>query len=151
MIFWCNKLKLFHYKIVRGILMTNDRVSRIILHQQTLCTFCNTTTETICHLFWLCPVVSDFIRLINNTVLNDYQLYYSTWNKRNFIFSAQAKNVLSPQNIFALYLKYYIWTQRCFKKPLTARGFINYFNAEIMLIKAAFRGKVVIDRLIEIE
>ena len=131
--------------------MTNDRVSRIITQQQTLCTFCNGATETICHLFWLCPVVSDFINLINNNVLNNFPLYYASWNKRNFIFSAQAKNVLNPQNVFALYLKYYIWIQRCYKKPLNITGFKNYFNSELLLIKAAFRGKTVVDRLLLIE
>ena len=151
MIFWCNKLRLFHYKIVRGILMTNDKVSRILTQQLTLCTFCNNATETICHLFWLCPIVADFIQLINNRIVNDYPLYYSTWNKRNFIFSAKARNILNPQNIFALYLKYYIWLQRCYKKPLNMVGFKNYFNSEINLTKAAFRGNAMADRLLLID
>ena len=151
MIFWSNKLKLFHFKIVRGIIMTNERVSRIITQQVTLCTFCNRATETICHLFWLCPIVSNFIQLVNNMILNDYPLYYTVWNKRNFVFSAKARNILNPQNIFALYVKYFIWLQRCNKNSLNIIGFKNYFNYEISMTKAAFRGNASIDKLMIID
>ena len=131
--------------------MTNDRVSRIITQQLTLCTFCNNATETICHLFWLCPNVASFIHQVNNRILNDYPLYYTVWNKRNFVFSAKARNILNPQNIFSLYLKYFIWLQRCNKKPLNVNGFKNYFNYEINMTKAAFRGNATIDRLMIID
>ena len=131
--------------------MTNERVSKIIREQLTLCTFCNNATETICHLFWECPIVGNFIQQINNRVIAEYPLYFSAWNKRSFVFSAKAKNILNPQNVFSLYIKYYIWIQRYYKKVLSVMGFINYFNHELSITKTAFRGNMTIDRLQIIE
>ena len=84
-------------------------------------------------------------------VLNDYPLYYTVWNKRNFVFSAKGRNILNPLNIFSLYVKYYIWRQRCSNATLNVTGFKNFFNYEISLTKAAFRGNPVIDKLMIID
>ena len=50
-------------------------------------------------------------------------------------------------NIFSLYLKFFLWKKRCKRLMPNIIGFKNFLNYEIMLIKDAFRGKIVIDRL----
>lgn len=44
----------FQFKILNDILFTNSRLAKIGLIQSDLCTFCNTSAETIDHLFFYC-------------------------------------------------------------------------------------------------
>ena len=44
----------FQFKILNDILFTNCRLAKIGLIQSDLCTFCNTSAETIDHLFFYC-------------------------------------------------------------------------------------------------
>ena len=147
LIFWDNRLKLFHYKIVRHCLMTNEIVGQFITGIEKHCTFCNYPLESISHLFWECRIVKNFLREVNEGIRENFPLYFSHWNKRNFIFSDQGNSILLPHNIFALYLKYYIWISRCNGAVPIHEGFYRFFNYEISLTKTAFRQKVAIDRL----
>ena len=81
--------------------MTNDLVGEFIQGHEKACTFCNAQPESIQHLFWDCQVAKTFIQNVNNGIIGDYPLYYSHWNKRNFIFSDQGSNILLPHNIFS--------------------------------------------------
>ena len=146
-IFWDNRLKLFHYKIIRHCLMTNEVIGQFMNGIETNCTFCNSPLESISHLFWECTVSQTFIINVNEEIRENYPLYFSHWNKRNFIFSDQGNSILLPHNIFSLYVKYYIWISRCKGVRPVLDGFLRFLNAEIILIKAAFRQKLAIDRL----
>ena len=147
LIFWDNRLKLFHYKIIRHCLMTNEIVGQFLTGIEKNCTFCNNPLESISHLFWECQITKNFVQNVYEEIRENYPLYFSHWNKRNFIFSDQGNSILSPHNIFSLYLKYYIWISRCNGVVPIFGGFSRFFNNEISLIKAAFRQKVAIDRL----
>ena len=138
---------MFHYKIVRHCLMTFEIVGEFVRDIDRNCKFCRTQPETIQHLLWDCPIVQIFIRNVNAAIMENYPLYYSHWNKRNFIFSDQGSNILLPHNIFALYLKYYLWMTRCNEEMPFIEGFCRFFNFEINIIKTAFRQKSAIDRL----
>ena len=47
-------MQCFQFKILNDILFTNSRLAKIDLIQSDLRTFCNTTAETIDHLFFYC-------------------------------------------------------------------------------------------------
>ena len=44
----------FQFKILNDILFPNSRLAKIGLIESDLCTFCNTGTETVDHLFFYC-------------------------------------------------------------------------------------------------
>ena len=130
--------------------MTFELVGTIFTEIDKDCKYCRAQPENIQHLFWDCEIVKTFIQDVNNAIMSDYPLYFSHWNKRNFIFSDQGSNIQLPHNIFALYLKFYIWKTRCNEELLTLRGFINFFNYEVNIIKLAFCKNKIIDRLLTI-
>ena len=47
-------LKMFQYKIINNIQYTNDKLFKWNIIETELCTFCNETKETMCHLIWEC-------------------------------------------------------------------------------------------------
>ena len=138
---------MFHFKIVRHCLMTNEIVGQFITDTETSCTLCNQGRESILHGFWDCHVSKTFIDNANEYIRENYPLYYSHWNRRNFVFSDQGSSILLPHNIFSLYLKYYLWITRCKGEQPILISFKRFFNNEIELVKAAFRHKIAMDRL----
>ena len=54
------KLQIFHYTFLHHILYTNDKLFRLKYVDSPMCTFCNTTEETILHLFCECKEVKNF-------------------------------------------------------------------------------------------
>ena len=134
-------------KLAAHCLLTNEVVGQFIRDTENDCTFCNESQESILHLFWECNVSKNFIDNANEHIRENYPLYFSHWNRRNFVFSDQGSSILLPHNIFSLYLKYYIWLARCKGGQPILVSFLRFFNSEINLVKAAFRQKLVIDRL----
>ena len=119
--------------MIRGSLKTNRIVKHIKPEVSENCTFCRLDIESITHLFWSCPISSEFRR-------NAYQ-YYNTWpeirqiTKKECIFGIKNEKSCSPLNFFMLYCNHYIWVTRCKKKQPTLQGFKNYFSFEIKIFK----------------
>ena len=108
-IFFDNRLKIFYYNIVRGILKTNRIISKFVPEISENCTFCNTEKETILHLFWECNVVKAFINLSQESVGNILPEIMHNLSRNGFIFGRADKPIYEIKNLFAIYLKYYIW------------------------------------------
>ena len=69
-IFYDNKLKWFHYQVVRGTLKTNKIISKFIPGILSECTFCNLSTESILHLLWQSQVTNTFINYVYALFIN---------------------------------------------------------------------------------
>ena len=96
-------------RIVHKILGTNSLLSKMKIVQSDLCSFCNSSEETILHLFWDCPLVEKFwldvIRFLksNHFVHNDLEM-----NAQLIIFGG--KNIPDVVNLIMLIAKRYIYS-----------------------------------------
>ena len=65
-----NPLKWLQFQIVRNSLQTNYIVSHFIRSVNPECFYCGLSSETISHLYWFCPIVSDFLKEIFPFICN---------------------------------------------------------------------------------
>ena len=77
------KLRWFQYRILHYILTTNRSVSKFMVGQDHLCTFCNHESETIVHLFWDCRKTNFFwtelAKLINSRAIHAHNFRFTKW------------------------------------------------------------------------
>ena len=127
-----SKLKWLYYQTVRGTLKTNRIISKFKPQISPDCTFCNLETETIIHLFWDCTIVKKFIKDCYDHIETEYPVFHHIFTLKDFIFGLR-EDVCSPRNYCALYIKYFIWLQRCCKKDLSITGFKTWFLRELRI------------------
>ena len=76
---WCStsdsKIQYFQFKFLHRIIPTNKYLQLIGRNESDLCTFCNTETETLEHLFWNCIHTSPFILDSECKILNTQFLF----------------------------------------------------------------------------
>ena len=139
-LYFNNKFKWFYYQIVRGVLKTNQIISKFIPGVRPECTFCNTQLETIEHLFYSCTIVKAFYREVQDIIQVETPIFQFQITLIHTLFGTKGQ-IDSATNIFLLVLKYYIWTTRCKEQQLSTRGFLNYLKTEMrMLYYTYYRG-----------
>ena len=67
-------LQAFHYRIVSRIISTNTFLFRIGKSDSPLCSFCQSSNETLLHFFWECAVVQDFIKQLSAYVEKEFSM-----------------------------------------------------------------------------
>ena len=69
-------LMYLHFKILNRIYGTNKYLCKIGSRENSLCCFCETVTETIVHLFWQCPIITQiFIKEVLSHLKDKYSTY----------------------------------------------------------------------------
>ena len=134
-IFYNNKIKWLQYQITRNCLKTNIIVSKFT-DTSPLCTFCGIANESISHLFWDCNNVKLFINTVYTQCENTG--FYTAHTKNSFLFGAHPGLGNKNINLFAYYLKLFIWTRRCKNIICRLDNFIIWFNFEIEILKLAY-------------
>ena len=127
-----SKIKWLHYQIIRGSLKTNRIVSKFKTEVQKECTFCNSDTETILHLFWECRVAKAFIDNCIEFARCEHPIFYSQLARKDFIFGFN-EDICSPKNYFALHVKYFLWIERCKKNVPSINFFKSWFTREMRI------------------
>ena len=128
-----NKIKWFQYQIYKGTLKTNNIVSHFKPLVNKECTFCNTGTEDILHLFWECTISKQFI---DNTISHINLVWpdnVTNPSKMEFIFGIKLEKMSSPRNYLNLYIKRFIWIKRCAESLPTLAQFLNWFRSELSI------------------
>ena len=111
-----NPIKWLQFQIVRNSLQTNAIVSHFINNVSPECQYCQTETEVISHLFWHCPIVSQFLNDVFTFVCNTGLQFRPT--KVQFLFGYLDQTFNTPCNYLALHLKKFIWKTK-FKETNT--------------------------------
>ena len=137
-IFFDNKIKWLQYQIVRGTLKTNRIVSKFIPGINESCTFCNLETETILHLFYDCNISLSFLKQVYLYFIQKWPNIQSFPTRKEFIFGIKTKKSFEQENLFELYLKFFIWRTRCLKGNLSLEAFINWFRIELKINHLAY-------------
>ena len=117
------KLQWLQYRIFHRILATNSYLLKINYIDSELCTFCNTESETIIHLFWECQYVHiiwvEFIRWVNTRSRRNLSLC----EKDAILGICEASDII---NLLIILLKSYVYQYRMKKSIPTYNGFITY-------------------------
>ena len=117
------------HKINKGTLKTNKLIKHV---GDATCTFCHNESETIPHLFWVCPITANFIELSTRALKPIWpcKLDNNNMSLLNFIFGLP-ESWHTPFNFTTTVMKHYIWD--CRKKGNTPilPLFLNYFKHEM--------------------
>ena len=103
-------MKWLQYQILRNCLQTNVIVSHFIHNVNPACQYCKNSDEVISHLFWLCPIVSEFLKNIFVLICNTGLAFNPI--REQFLFGYVDQAFSSPSNYLVLILKKYIWSNK---------------------------------------
>lgn len=122
------KLKDFQYKLNIKIIVTKTFLHRVKIVGDDRCSYCNTESETIKHLFYNCSIVKRFVNLVHIWLKDHCNIEFLDQFKQ-FIFSVDTDSIAGKYA--SLLLKYFIYKSK-FKENaefyLTLSNFKNYFR-----------------------
>ena len=132
-----NPIKWLQFRILRNCLQTNAIVSHFINNVNPECQYCQLSTETISHLYWLCPVVSAFLNDIFNFISSTGLTFAPS--REQFLFGYLDRSFNAPENYLVLLLKKFIWSCK-FKclRNLSIVGFKNYLAYALCDLKSLY-------------
>ena len=136
-----NQLKWLQYQIVRNSLQTNYIVNHFKPNISKLCSYCldSDSLEVISHLFWLCPYVNNFIKIIIIFINQEAFEYKPT--KEQFLFGFLDLKSYAPGNFISLVLKKYIWSSKFRSTNLSLVGFKAFLKDYLYDLKYYFECK----------
>ena len=124
------KIRCFQFKFLHRIVSTNEYLFKIGFRNSSLCTFCKKEIETLKHLFWDCPFVSDFwfnlsrVLSFHNLIENFDTICFGLTNDRGsimnfvifhakyFIFCCKCNDHLPFTDIFVKRLSYFLKVEK---------------------------------------
>ena len=121
-------LQTFHYRVVSRIISTNTFLHRIERSENKLCTFCNTSDETLVHLFWGCTLVEKYLEEIMKYLTDKYNVVIK-FNIQSWFFPRVAEE--SKLNILIITLaKLGIYKAKYKERPPNMKHFISLLKLE---------------------
>ena len=111
---------------------TNKIISKFIPGILSECTFCNLSTESILHLLWKYQVTKTFINDVYALFINKWKEIRAIPDMKSFCFGQTSTVMHTPENILALYVKYFIWICRC------KNAFLSWFRIELKINHMAY-------------
>ena len=121
----CTKLRFFQYRLLNGYLLTNDRVSKWDKEVTPYCQFCgNDNIETPYHIFVRCTVVKRFWECLKRWLYH-FCFLPVEFNDREIILNEYKDSFPDLVNTLILIAKYYIYAQKCLKKPINFHQYIG--------------------------
>ena len=129
-----NKLSFFQFLINRNNTYTNQKLATFKEWISPLCTFCKQQEENINHLFWNCPITSNFITQCIRFLYFKYEGFNQInrkLNKENFIFGIKNESYTTIDNLVLMMIKKFIWNKRCKEEIPTINQFKSYLKTEL--------------------
>ena len=135
-----NPLKWLQFQVLRNSLQTNKIVSHFIPTVSPECKFCLLSAEKISHLYWFCPIVSQFLSNSFAFISSSGLSFKPT--REQFIFGYINEPFYTPANYLTLWLKKFIWKNK-FKNEinLSVVGFKNYLSFVLSDLKKLYELK----------
>jgi hypothetical protein len=104
------KLQWFQFRINHRILGTNYLLSKMGIRNDNLCSFCGTEPETLCHLFWDCPISNSFWVNLKTLLSNKCPNILIDWSKLDIILGGSDLHI--ALNTIILAAKYHIYQNK---------------------------------------
>ena len=120
-----NDLVWFQYRILHRILGTNEYLFKVNKTGVASCSFCKASVETLSHLFFLCPFVSEFWKKVQQWLQHSLGLYIDLEPLTILFGSIENELDFFPKNIIILVAKKFIWTASKQSRQLNLTGFKN--------------------------
>ena len=118
-----SKLRSFQYKILQRILTTNKFLN-VCKISEDLCYFCGSETETLEHLFWQCPIISNFWKNIT-IALKPYIDLDGLLNSASVLLGIKTQVNSRIINHLINLVKSYIYSTKCLGQNLSIAGVIG--------------------------
>lgn len=134
-----NPLKWLQFQILRNSLQTNLIVSHFVRTVSPECQYCQLSLETISHLYWLCPIVSQFINEASLFICSSGLNFQPT--QIQFLFGYLNETFDTPKNYLILWLKKFIWSSKFRNANLSVSGFKNYHSYVLSDLKNIYELK----------
>ena len=134
-----NRMKWVQLQINRFLLPTNSSVNKYNPSQDPNCSFCPNGNhfERISTLFWSCPVVQEFWKMVEN-ILQFHSMGFKI-TKKEAIFGDIITRAESVENTVLLFSREFIWIQKFTTKKLDDTIFINFMKNQLkQLVHIAF-------------
>ena len=121
------KLRWLQFRILHNILTTNRSVSKFKVEQTDLCSFCNSHSETIRHLFYECTVVKLFWKQLTNLIKERCTHANNFEVNEVFILLGHSEFMYSDYvcDIIILLAKLFIYRCKVQKSDLIFKNFLN--------------------------
>ena len=126
------KLQIFQYKIIHNILPTKRSLFRMKLCESETCHLCKMQAQTLAHLLYQCPVISEFwIAFQSWWYANHGKIMTAT--ERDILFgwhdnATQSKDIL---NYITLVAKYYIFCTTQDSDKVSFDGFPSFLKNKL--------------------
>ena len=131
-----NDLIWLQTQIVRNTLKTNSIVSKFVPTVNENCTFGCVEKETILHLFYQCVHTNNFLKDINQWLINVHNKYSIPVNRLNILFGIHNEEANSERNLLIMVAKKYIWLEKFRELAPTLNRFQSYLLDFLLNLKA---------------
>ena len=130
--FWCikdNRLIWFQYRIIYKLLGTREYLYKLKISDTDKCHFCNEESESITHMFALCPKVKDIWEVLKNWIRNVLKVAIN-FNSCTLIlgYTNQDKNFW-PLNFVLMCTRFYIFSSSRKKNQLNFHQLQNVIKS----------------------
>ena len=112
-----SRMRAFQYKILTRTLTTNRYLKFFKIVESDQCYFCKDSIETIEHLLWFCPVVSNFWKDIFSVINNHLEVNIHL-NSKAILLGYQGNKYPRLINHIFNIIKRYIYVTKCIERNL---------------------------------
>ena len=120
-----SKLRSFQYRMLCMAIITNIKLKKWRIVQEDCCTLCESSTETIEHLFFECSYAQKLLKQVLE-IVQSYKNEICNYNPltiENVLFNTVHDKAGHLVNFVTLQLKSYLYTSRCIKKKPSVNEF----------------------------
>ena len=112
------KYRSFQYRLLQRGIVTNIHLYSWKITQSDLCYYCQNERETVCHLFYQCPIILNLWKDVVIYVKNRFMGIKVELNLQNVILNSIIIKKSHVGNFLCLLTKQFIYRQKCMKLPL---------------------------------
>ena len=127
-----SKMHFFQYQILHRTLVTNSKLMYFGIKDNNNCTFCQTTKESILHLFWDCELVKEFWLSLCDFIKKNCNINLDI-NRRSILFGSL--DCEKSTNCILLWAKDYIYCCRCKEAKPECLGYQGVLKKNITIEK----------------
>ena len=126
-------LKWLQLRLLHRILTTNTYLKRIKILEDDSCSYCKNSPETLQHLFWTCPIVSQFWNSLFS-FFTEINLPHERLSFKMIIFGTLDLEKNTLLNLLLLLAKQYIYNSKFSSSFLSVKNYLSnvkkYYFAE---------------------
>ena len=133
-----SKVQWFQYRIIHRILGTNEFLFKIRQKDNDKCIFCKEFTETIQHIFWTCPKISELWELLSLWIFEKTQIELPLNLDIVLLGNLQKTDMNNIRNLIILLSKYYIYKTKMKEERVNIIALRNHLRENLKIEKEIF-------------